>query len=61
MNVIGKKKKNYLRLVVQGLPLAAVVGATFLTSQRLGGQLLMLIVLLWVQTFFILECFLTKK
>jgi hypothetical protein len=56
-----KKKRNYLRLVIQGLPLAAVVGATFLTSQRLGGQLLMLIVLLWVQVFFVFECFLAKK
>jgi hypothetical protein len=56
-----KKKRNYLRLVIQGLPLAALVGATFLTSQRLGGQFLMLIVLLWVQVFFVFECFLAKK
>jgi len=56
-----KKKRNYLRLVIQGLPLAAVVGATFLTSQHLGGQLLILIVLIWVQTFFVFECFLAKK
>ena len=56
-----KKKRKYLRLVFQGLPLAAIVGATFLTSQHLGGQLLMLIVLIWVQTFFVFECFLAKK
>jgi fatty acid desaturase len=56
-----KKKRNYLRLVIQGLPLAGVVGATFLITLRLEGQLLMLIVLIWIQTFFVFECFLAKK
>jgi hypothetical protein len=56
-----KKKRNYLRLVIQVLPLAGVVGATFLIPLQLGGQLLMLIVLIWVQTCFVFECFLAKK
>jgi hypothetical protein len=56
-----KKKKRIPRgwkLVIQGLPLAAAAVTVFLPLQRLGQQFVMLIVLLWLQVFFIIECFL---
>ncbi len=46
------------KLVIQGLPLAAAAVTVFLPLQRLGQQFIMLIVLLWLQVFFIVECFL---
>jgi hypothetical protein len=56
----AKIPKN-LKLVIQGLPLAAAAGATLLPLQRLGQQFIMLFVLLWIQAFFIIECFLINK
>lgn len=50
-----------LKLVVEGLPLAAAVGASLLPVQRVGQQFLVLITLLWIQVFFIMECFLFGK
>jgi hypothetical protein len=44
------------KLVIQGLPLAAAAGTVFLPLQRLGQQFIILIVLLWLQVFFIVEC-----
>jgi hypothetical protein len=52
-----KKKKGILKswkLAIQGLPLAAAIGATFLPIHWAGQQFLMLIVLVWIQIFFIL-------
>jgi hypothetical protein len=43
--------------VIQGLPLAAACETAFLPLPRLGQQFIMLIVLLWLQVFFIVECF----
>jgi hypothetical protein len=56
-----KKKSTSWKLVIQGLPIAAAVGSALLPVQRLGQQFTMLIVLLWVQVFFIIECFLISK
>jgi hypothetical protein len=44
-------------LVIQGLPLAGAAVTTFLPISRFGQQFSMLIVLLWLQVFFIVECF----
>ena len=49
------------KLVVQGLPLAAAAVTVFLPLQRLGQQFVMLIVLLWLQVFFVVECFIAGK
>ena len=43
--------------VIQGLPLTAALVTTLLPLQRLGQQFIMLIVLLWLQVFFVIECF----
>lgn len=55
------KLDRRLRLVIQGLPLAAIVGSSLLPVQQLGQQFLVLITLLWIQVFFIVECFLVGK
>jgi len=49
------------KLVIQGLPLMAAVATVFLPLQRLGQQFVVLIVLIWLQVFFIVECFLIAK
>jgi hypothetical protein len=49
------------RLVIEGLPLAGAAGTTFLPLPRLGQQISMLIVLLWLQVFMIVECFLARN
>jgi hypothetical protein len=57
----GKRIPKAWKLVVQGLPLAAAGVSTFLPLQRLGQQFIMLIILLWLQVFFIIECLLAGK
>ena len=59
MKEIKKRNKGW-RLFVQGLPIAGAIGTALLPLQRLGQQFLMLIVLLWIQVFFIVEIFLGK-
>jgi len=44
-----------------GIPLAMAAGASLLPLQRSGQQFVILIVLLWIQVFFIFECFLVGK
>jgi hypothetical protein len=56
-----KKKSISWKLIAQVLPIAAVAGSGFLPMQRFGQQFAILIVLVWIQVFFIIECFLTKK
>jgi len=58
-----KKKRipKSWKLVIQGLPLAGVAATTFLPLQGLSQQFMMLIVLLWLQVFFITECFLAGR
>jgi hypothetical protein len=55
------KLDRRLKLVIQGLPLAAIVGCSLLPVQQMGQQFLVLITLLWIQVFFIVECFLVGK
>jgi len=55
-----RKRSTLLKWMLQGLPLVGVAGSAFLPLQRLGQQFSVLIVLVWVQVFFIIECFLTK-
>jgi hypothetical protein len=45
------------KMVIQGLPLAGAAATVFLPIPRFGQQFSMLIVLLWLQVFFIVECF----
>jgi hypothetical protein len=52
--------KGWKRVIV-GIPLAAAAGASLLPLQRFGQQFVVLIVLLWIQVFFIAECFLAGR
>jgi hypothetical protein len=56
-----KKISKGWRLVIECLPLAAVVVTSFLPIQRLGQQLNMLFVLLWLQVFLIFEVFMAGR
>jgi hypothetical protein len=56
-----KKKNNPWKLILQGLPILGAAGSALLPLQRFGQQLAMLIVLLWIQVFFIVECFMVNK
>lgn len=57
-----KKLPKELKKVIEGLPLAGAVGTTLLPmTQRLGQQFIMLVVLLWIQAFFIIECYLNGR
>ena len=57
-----KKKSNKgLKVLVQSLPLAGAAGAALLPISHLGTQFVMLIVLVWLQVFFIAECFLVNR
>jgi hypothetical protein len=56
-----KKDFNVWKIVIQGLPLAGAAGTVFFPLQRLGQQFAVLIVLLWIQVFFIGEIFLAGK
>jgi len=52
-----KKLSKSWRLVIQGLPLVAAISTTFLPLHWVGQQFLMLIVLVWIQVFFIMSTF----
>jgi hypothetical protein len=44
--------------MIEGLPLAGAAATAFMPLPILSQQVSMLIVLLWLQLFFIIECFL---
>jgi len=58
-----KKKSisNKLKVLVQSLPLAAIVGASMFPLPNLARQFLILAVLLWIQVFLVFECFLFDR
>ncbi len=58
---IKKRSSKVWVWMVQGLPLAGAVGATFSPLNRLGAQFVMLIVLIWIQVFFLAEFLLFNR
>lgn len=50
-----------IRYTILGLPLAGIVVSSLLPISRLGSQLLMLILLIWFQVFFIFDIFFNGK
>ncbi len=56
-----KKIPRTVKFVIRGLPLAGAIAMALLPLQRIGQQFLMLIVLLWIQVYFISEVFLAGK
>jgi hypothetical protein len=53
-----EKRSKALRLTILGMPLGGVAVASFLPLSQLSHQFLILIVLLWVQVFFLFDSFL---
>jgi hypothetical protein len=56
-----KKLPKVAKFVIRGLPLAGAAAISLLPLQRIGQQFLMLIVLVWIQVYFIAEVFLARK
>jgi hypothetical protein len=59
--LIGKRISRGVRLVIKGLPLVAIFGASLLPLSQRASQFLMLITLLWLQVFIISECYLVDR
>ncbi len=49
------------KILIQVLPLAGAAVTVFLPLQRLGQQFAVLIVLIWIQVFFLFEVFQVGK
>lgn len=56
-----KETSKAIIFVIRSLPLAGALVTSLLPLQRTGQQFLMLIVLLWIQLYFVTEVFLTGK
>lgn len=50
-----EKIKSYYKRIIIGLPLASIVGASFLPLRVLGQQLLILFSLLWFIVFILFD------
>jgi hypothetical protein len=57
----NKDIAKVIRYSVEGLPLAAIIFASFLPLQPIVRHLLVLAVLVWVQVFMIFEVFSNKS
>ena len=53
--------KKSVRYAIQGLPLAGIIIASLLPISTLGRQMLILVLLLWFQVFFIFDIFFNGK
>jgi hypothetical protein len=61
-DVLRRIKGNKgLKLVIQGSPLVAVVSATFFLKAPIGQHVLILMIFLWIQVFFISEYFFSSS
>ena len=53
--------KKKFRVVIQGLPLSGIILGSFLPISTLGRQLLMLVLLVWLQVYYIFDVLLNGK
>ena len=53
--------KKLIYRALMGMPLAGAFGAMFMNLTQLQSQILILIVLVWAQVFFVFEVFLMGK
>ena len=56
-----KKIPKSWKIVIQGLPQAGAAVTAFLPLKQPGQQLAVLVVLIWIQLFFIFDIFQTGK
>lgn len=60
--MINKKKiQEAVHITLGGLPLIGILYGSFLPLQKTSQQLLVLALLIWLQTFFIIEVFLNGR
>ena len=50
-----------IKMVIRGMPLVAILGASLLPLSRTASQFLMLITLLWLQVLVIFECYFVER
>ena len=50
-----------IKMVIRGLPLIAILGASVLPLSKTASQFLMLITLLWLQAFILFECYFVQR
>ncbi len=48
-------RKNWIRRIITGLPLAPIIGASFFHLRTLDRQILILFTLLWFNAYILLE------
>jgi|WetSurMetagenome_2_1015567.scaffolds.fasta_scaffold402945_1 hypothetical protein len=60
MRTSRKKLPQVLKHVIRGIPLAGAAATTFLPLTRTGHQFMILIVLVWLQVYFVIELFLSN-
>ncbi len=58
---LQKKLPKTVRYALRAMPLAGAVAFSFLPLQQIGRQFLILIVLVWVQVYFVLELFMAGR
>jgi hypothetical protein len=50
-----EKVRSYLKRIILGLPIASIIGASFLPLRAMGQQLLILFALLWYMVFILFD------
>jgi hypothetical protein len=55
------RNAKHIKQVIRSIPLVGAIGASLLPIQPAAHQFLVLITLVWIQVFFIMECFLAGK
>jgi hypothetical protein len=56
-----KKFSKTLKFALRALPLVGAAGTAFLPLARTGQQFMVLIVLVWVQVYFVLELYMAGR
>lgn len=59
--IAPRKLSKIVKYTLQGLPLAGAASSVFLPISQVAHQFMMLIVLVWLQVFFILDVFVIGK
>ncbi len=57
----GRKLPKSIKMALRALPLLGAAGSVFFQLTQTGEQLMVLVVLLWLQVYFVLELFLAGK
>lgn len=56
-----KQISKGIKMVIQGMPIVAILGASLLPLSKTASQFLMLVTLLWLQAYVLFECFFVER